>query len=86
LATPAGALAQEAQAILDAAASEQDIDGARLVGFARACLEGTEAGRLALAVLDGGLFAPRRALELAARVLRDAREEDDLSAQVREGA
>ena len=26
-------------------------------------------GQLALAVLDGGLFAPRRALELAGRVL-----------------
>ena len=33
--------------------------------FARACLEVTDVGRLALAVLDGGVFAPRRALELA---------------------
>jgi len=31
-------------------------------------LELTEAGRLALAVLEGGVFAPRRALELAALV------------------
>ena len=40
----------------------------RVVAFARACLELTEAGRLALAVLDGRVFAPRRALELAAMV------------------
>ena len=34
----------------------------------RACLEVTEVGRLALAVIDGGVFAARRALELAKTV------------------
>ena len=77
-------LAGEAQAILDAAASEQDIEGARLIAFARACLEGSETGRLALAVLDGGLFAPRRALELAARVLGES-QEAELGSRAREG-
>jgi hypothetical protein len=40
--------------------------------FTRACLELTEAGRLARAVLDGGVFAPRGALELAAMVVGGA--------------
>ena len=34
----------------------------------RACLEVTEVGRLALVVIDGGAFAPRRVLELAKTV------------------
>ena len=67
-----GVLAAEAQALLDAAAGHQDVEGGRLIAFARACLEMSDMGRLALAVLDGGLFAPRRALELATAVLRDA--------------
>ena len=48
------------------------VEAARLREFARACLEMSKAGRLALAVLDGGLFAPRRALELAAHVVAGA--------------
>ena len=71
-AEPDTLLANEAQALLDAAASQQQVETARLREFARACLELSETGRLALAVLDGGLFASRRALELAAHVLRDA--------------
>jgi hypothetical protein len=71
-AEPDTLLANEAQALLDAAASQQQVETERLRAFARACLELSETGRLALAVLDGGLFASRRALELAAHVLRDA--------------
>jgi hypothetical protein len=70
-AEPDTLLANEAQALLDAAASQQQVETERLRAFARACLEMSETGRLALAVLDGGLFASRRALELAAHVLRD---------------
>jgi hypothetical protein len=65
---PVELLAAEARALLDAARLKEDVDRARIVAFARACLEISEAGRLALAVLDGGVFAPRRALELAAMV------------------
>ena len=64
----------EAQALLDAAASQEKVEAERLKAFARTCLELSEAGRLALAVLDGGLFASRRALELAACVIRGADE------------
>jgi integrase len=53
-------LANEAQALLDAAANQQQVETERLRAFARACLELSETGRLALAVLDGGLcVAPR---------------------------
>ena len=61
-------LAAEARRLLEAAQGRESVERARVVAFARACLEVTEAGRLALAVLDGGVFAPRRALELAAMV------------------
>ena len=55
-------LANEAQALLDAAAGQEQVETERLRAFARACLELSETGRLALAVLDGGLFVSRRAL------------------------
>ena len=58
-------LAAEARTLLMAAASGIPVESERMRAFARACLELTEVGRLALAVLDGGVFAPRRALELA---------------------
>jgi hypothetical protein len=61
-------LAAEARGLLEAAHRRESVERARVVAFARACLEVTEAGRLALSVLDGGVFAPRRALELAAIV------------------
>jgi hypothetical protein len=61
-------LGAEARAVLQAAQRREPVERARVVAFARACLELTEMGRLALAVLDGGVFAPRRALELAAMV------------------
>jgi hypothetical protein len=58
-------LAAEARSLLMAAASGIPVEPERMQAFARACLEVSEVGRLALAVLDGGVFAPRRALELA---------------------
>ena len=68
-ATPAQLLAAEAEALLDAASTGTPVEQERLRAFARACIELSEWGRLALAVLDGGVFVPRRALELAADVL-----------------
>jgi hypothetical protein len=65
---PAELLATEARELLDSAQRREPVERARVLAFARACLELTEVGRLALAVLDGGVFAPRRALELAAIV------------------
>jgi hypothetical protein len=62
-------LRSEAQSLLGSAAQREPAELARLQGFARACLELTDVGRLALAVLDGGLFAPRRALELAEHIM-----------------
>jgi hypothetical protein len=62
-------LRSEAQSLLASAAERQPAELARLQGFARACLEMTDVGRLALAVLDSGLFAPRRALELAEHIM-----------------
>jgi hypothetical protein len=61
-------LVGEARALLDAARDGVPVHRKRLVAFARACVELTREGRLALAVVDGGSFAPRRALELAASV------------------
>ena len=62
-------LRSEAQSLLASAAGREPAELKRLQGFARACLEMTDVGRLALAVLDGGLFAPRRALELAEHIM-----------------
>ena len=61
-------LATDARTLLMAAASGIPTEPERMRAFARACLEVNEMGRLALAVLDGGVFAPRRALELAKTV------------------
>lgn len=58
-----------------AAASGIPVEAERMWAFARACLEVSEVGRLALAVLDGGVFAPRRALELV-RLVSDADRDD----------
>ncbi len=69
---PIELLAAEARALLEAARGHAAVERGRVLAFARACLEITEAGRLALAVLDGGVFAPRRALELAAMVVDGA--------------
>jgi hypothetical protein len=69
--SPLEMLRGEAESLLACAAERSPAELARLQSFARACLELTEAGRLALAVLDGGLFAPRRALELAEHVVKE---------------
>lgn len=61
----------EARVLLTAAANGIPVEPERMQAFARAYLEVSEVGRLALAVLDGGLFAPRRALELA-QLVHDA--------------
>jgi hypothetical protein len=66
-------LAAEARSLLVAAANGIPIQPERLRTFAAACLEVSEVGRLALGVLEGGVFAPRRGLELA-RVVGDAAE------------
>ena len=63
-------LAVEAAALLSAAAERIPVPLERLQAFARACLEASEAGRLALAVLEGGMLAPRRAVELARRAFQ----------------
>jgi hypothetical protein len=76
-AEPHELLAAETRALLDAARDRVPVDGKRLVAFARACVELTPAGRLALAVVDGGPFAPRRALELAALVSSISKEAAD---------
>ena len=68
--------------MLAAAESQRPVDVDRLRAFARAFLEADALGRLALAVLDGGLFAGRRALELAAALLGENAGETD---RVREG-
>lgn len=62
---PADPLAAAALSLLEAAAGGGEVDLDQLQAFARAALESTELGRLALGVLDGGPHAPRRALELA---------------------
>ena len=44
------------------------MDSDRAERFARAVIEATEIGRLAMSVLDGGLFAGARFVELAEAV------------------
>lgn len=69
-----------ADAIVGAAACGRELPADRLRSFALAAIASTEAGRLALAVLDGGDHAPRRALELV-RLLSEQHE----AMQLREG-
>jgi len=78
---PADALRRAALALLEVAADEAEVELAQLRAFARAALESTELGRLALGVLDGGAHAPRRALELAQLVAATA----DASPKLLEG-
>jgi hypothetical protein len=75
-------LRSEARALLEAASSRHPVEVQRLRAFARAFLDADELGQLALAVLDGGLFAGRRALELAAAVVEA---ETDAEGMVRDG-
>jgi len=68
---------EEAKALLEAARAGEKISAERARDFARAVLELDELGRLALAVLDGGLFVGSRVVELADAYLADASEADD---------
>lgn len=63
-------LIAEALSILTVAAQKGTLDGASARALARACLERDPVGRLALAVLDGGVFAPARLVELATFVAK----------------
>jgi integrase len=62
-------LRAEAVAILGAAAAGDSVTEERLRALARAALDLTTIGRLALGVLDGGPYAPRRAIELARAIV-----------------
>lgn len=61
----AHAARSEAVAILAAAASGEGVSEERVRALALAAIALTPTGRLALAVLEGGPFAPRRVIELA---------------------
>ncbi len=69
---------EEATALLEAARTGEKIAAERARDFARAVLELDEIGRLALAVLDGGLFMGSRVVDLASAYLAvsDASEGD----------
>jgi hypothetical protein len=60
----------EAEALIEAARSGATIDVERARAFARAVLELDEIGRLALAVLDGGLFVRKQGRGVGAGVAR----------------
>jgi len=70
---------EEASALLEAARAGEKIAAERARDFARAVLELDEIGRLALAVLDGGLFMGSRVVELAAAYLARVGEVSDTS-------
>jgi hypothetical protein len=60
---------EEATALLEAARTGEKIAAERARDFARAVLELEKVGRLALAVLDGGLFMGSRVVDLASAYL-----------------
>ncbi len=62
-------LVAEATALLELARRRMPIDTARAERFARAVLESTPLGRHALGVLDGGILAGARLVDLAGAVL-----------------
>ena len=64
-------LVAEARALLGAAERREAVSMVRARAFARACVEMTEIGRAAMGVMDGGVFAGARLVELAERVVRD---------------
>lgn len=66
---PAMVLVAEARALLAAAERREGVSLERARAFARACVEMTEMGRAAMAVMDGGVFAGARLVELAERVV-----------------
>lgn len=58
-------LSARSHALLRSAAAGEPVDNSTLYAFARLVMASSEMGRLALSVLDGGAFAPTRAVELA---------------------
>jgi hypothetical protein len=68
---PATVLVAEARALLAAAERREPVPMTRARAFARACVEMTEMGRVAIGVMDGGVFAGARLVELAERVVRE---------------
>jgi hypothetical protein len=54
--------------LLEAAARRESVAVERARAFATACIEMTEIGRLGMGVLDGGVFAATRLVELAEKV------------------
>jgi hypothetical protein len=62
-------LRREAAALLELASQQQPIDGDRARRFARAVIESFPITKLAKEVLDGGLFAGMRLVELAGAVV-----------------
>jgi integrase len=66
---PLVALAAEAVELRRTALTDEYVDKSRVIALARAAIELTELGALALQVLDGGIFAPGRALKLALQII-----------------
>src|SRR6187397_2685231 len=60
---PAMVLVAEARALLGAAERREPVSVSRARGFARACVEMTEIGRVAMGVMEGGVFAGARLVE-----------------------
>lgn len=71
--SPLELLRREAIDLLRAAATDTPVEYSRLRSLARAALELTDLGRLALGVIDGGVFGPARALELAELIATSGR-------------
>jgi hypothetical protein len=78
----AKSLADEAAAILQEARDGRSVSGEQARAFARACIEADEIGRVALAVIDGGVFAGTRLVALAERVLREQLVQRDTACSV----
>jgi hypothetical protein len=62
-------LLAEARALLAAASRRETVSMERARAFALACIEMTHVGRAALGVLNGGVFAGTRVVELAGHVV-----------------
>jgi hypothetical protein len=69
-----GALRREARALLECAAEGRPVSAERARAFARACIEATVSGRAAIGVLEGGVFAGARLVELASTIVATADE------------
>lgn len=67
-----GEIGSIATDLLRRAAADEQVERSELVAFARQVLALSEAGRLALAILDADEHWPRRVLELAQLVVADA--------------